>query len=135
MQRLAPASRILLGLVFVVFSFDGVVHVIPLPTLPEPALAYLAMLMDMRLFYGVKALELVCGLLLLHGRFTTLGAVLLAPIIVNIVWFDAALDPASLPVALGLTAMEAVLLWEARAQLRPLLAPHPTASWAPTHDA
>lgn len=121
MSRVALPARLLLGLVFTVFSLDGVLHVVPLPALPQPALDFLGVLITVRLFYAVKLLELTCGLMLLHGRFTTLAALLLTPILFNIVWFDAMLDPASLPVALVLAVLDAALLWAARDQLAPLL--------------
>jgi uncharacterized membrane protein YphA (DoxX/SURF4 family) len=122
MSRLPLFARLLLGVVFTVFSLDGVLHVVPLPALPQPALDFLGVLIAVRLFYAIKLLELVCGLLLLHGRFTTLAAVLLTPIVFNIVWFDAMLDPASLPVAVLLAGLLAVLLWDARDKLAPLFA-------------
>jgi hypothetical protein len=77
-------------------------------------------LISYRLFYAVKAFEVLAGLLLLTGR-TLEGAALLAPVLFNIVWFDLFLDPASLPVALALLGAELVVLWHFRARLRPLL--------------
>ena len=126
MSRLVRAAQILLGLVFTVFSLDGVLHFIPLPALPAPALDFLGVLVAVRLFYVVKALELAAGLMLLHGRYATLAAVLLAPVVLNILWFDAMLDPANLPVGLMLVALEAVILWEARDRLAPMFSARAT---------
>ncbi len=122
MNRFDNLSRILLGVTFVVFGLDGVLHFFPLPPMPGRALAVIETLRGYGLFYLVKAIEVGSGLLLLRGRRVTLAALLLAPIVVNIVWFDAALDPSSLPVGLLVAALEARLLWSARGLLRPLAA-------------
>jgi uncharacterized membrane protein YphA (DoxX/SURF4 family) len=121
MNRLVTLSRALLGLVFVVFGFDGVLHFIPLPAMPAAAAEVIAVLKGYGLFYVVKALEVSAGLLLLSGRQVPLALAVLVPITFNIVWFDAALDRASLPVGLGLVALQGVLLWSRRPLLQPLL--------------
>lgn len=121
MNRLVTVSRVVLGLVFVVFGFDGVLHFIPLPPMPEPATSVIRVLQSYGLFYAVKALEVTAGLLLLSGRQVPLALAVLVPITFNIVWFDAALDPASLPVGVVLLGLEAVLVWNRRALLTPLL--------------
>jgi len=52
-----------------------------------------------------------------------LALLLLIPVLVNILWFDAVLDPASLPVGLLLAGLAGRLAWDGRAVLVPLLAP------------
>jgi len=47
--------------------------------------------------YAVKCFEISGGLLLLSGRFTALGLTLVGPVIVNILFFHAFLDPSGLP--------------------------------------
>ena len=121
MGRAATAVRILLGLVFLVFGFDGLLHFFPLPPMPEPAAAFIGTLTHMRLFYAVKVIEIAAALLLLSGRFVPLALSLLAPIIFNILWFDAALDPHSLGVGGLVVTLELLCLWSVRASLRPLL--------------
>ena len=112
---------VVLGLTFVVFGLDGIVHFIPLPPMPDRAGFVIGVLVSYRLFYVVKALEITSGLLLLSNRFVTLALCLLAPILFNIVWFDANLDPRSLPVALALCGLEASLFWTRRQRFLPLL--------------
>lgn len=122
MRSKGPAvARVVLGLVFVVFGCDGLLHVFPMP---PAASGVIATLISYRLFYAVKALEIASGALLLSNRFVTLALCLLAPVLFNIVWFDATLDPASLPVAGVLAALEGYLLWTRRARLEPLLLAH-----------
>lgn len=121
MNRLVTVSRVVLGLVFVVFGLDGVLHFVPLPPMPEAARGVIRVLQSYGLFYVVKALEVTAGLLLLSGRQLALALAVLVPITFNIVWFDAALDPASLPVGVVLLALEGLLVWSRRALLTPLL--------------
>jgi hypothetical protein len=114
-------AAVILGLTFVAFGLDGVLHFFPLPPLPERASFVIGVLVSYRVFYAVKTLEVASGLLLLSNRFVTLALCLLAPILFNIAWFDANLDPRSLPVALALCGLEAYLLWTRRQRLLPLL--------------
>ena len=51
-------------------------------------------------FTLLKVTELVCGLLLITGRFVPLALVILSPIIVNIFFVHALLDRTGLPVAI-----------------------------------
>lgn len=113
--------RVTLGLVFVVFGLDGLFHFFPLPPMPPDASAVIATLIGYRLFYAVKALEISAGLLLLSNRLVALALCVLAPILFNITWFDAFLDPKSLPVALALVGLEGSLLWTHRHRFAPLV--------------
>ncbi len=123
MKKFAAISRVLLGLMFVVFGFDGLFHFFPMPPMPEPANAVIAVLISYHLFFAVKVLEIVAGLLLLSGRFVPLALCLLAPVLFNIVWFDMHLAPEALPVAVILVGLHGVLTWQHRQQFRPLLQP------------
>jgi putative oxidoreductase len=121
MRRATFAARIALGLVFVVFGVDGLSHFLPAPPMPDAARAVIDVLVSYRLFYVLKGLEIVSGLLLLWGRFVPLALTLLGPILFNIVWFDLNLDPASLPVAGVLVCLETFLLWTQKGRFAPLL--------------
>jgi uncharacterized membrane protein YphA (DoxX/SURF4 family) len=68
----------------------------------------------------VKVIELICGLAFLSGRFVPLAAVLIAPIIVNILLVHAFLGPEGLPLALFLVAGNALLAYHHRASYAPL---------------
>lgn len=121
-SKSAVVARIVLGSVFVLFGLDGLFQVFPTPPMPEAARAVIETLVSYRLFYVVKAIEVGSGLLLLSNRFVTLALCLLAPVLFNIVWFDANLDVGSLPVGLVLAAVEGSLLWGRRDRLAPLFA-------------
>jgi uncharacterized membrane protein YphA (DoxX/SURF4 family) len=68
----------------------------------------------------VKAVELLCGLAFLSGRFVALAAVLISPIIVNIVMVHTFLDPKGLPVALFLVLANAFVAYSHRDSYKPL---------------
>lgn len=122
MSRTDTVVRVLLGLVFVVFGFDGLFHFFPLPPMPEQASAVIEVLRGYKLFYVVKAIEVGSGVLLLANKRVTLALCLLAPIVFNIAWFDLNLDLMSLPVAALIVALHGALLWRRRAALVPLMA-------------
>jgi putative oxidoreductase len=123
MSARGPAvARIVLGSVFFLFGFDGLLHFFPMPPMPDAASRVIAVLVGYRLFYAVKVLEIGAGAALLLNRFTSIALLVLAPILFNIAWFDANLDLKSLPVAGLLAALEGYLLWQQRARLVPLFA-------------
>lgn len=122
MKKSVVAARVVLGLVFTVFGLDGLFHFFPMPPMPDAARAVIEVLIGFRLFVALKTFEVTAGLLLLAGRWVPLALAVLAPILFNIVWFDANLDPKSLPVALVLVGLEAFLVWSLRARFLPLLA-------------
>ena len=122
MTRIISIARILLGLVFVVFSLNYFLHFLPDPkNPPAAAMAFAGAFMSAGYMTFIKVIELASGLALLANRFTTLALALLAPIIVGIVFFHAKLEPSGLPIALGILALELFLAWAYRAAYRPML--------------
>jgi uncharacterized membrane protein YphA (DoxX/SURF4 family) len=106
MKALVLLSRIVLGVLFVVFGLNGFLHFIPTPMPAGIAGQYVGALFVSHFFVAVFALELVAGLLLLANRFVRAALTILAPILVNIVLFHAFMAPAGFaPVVI------AVVLW------------------------
>jgi uncharacterized membrane protein YphA (DoxX/SURF4 family) len=122
--RHAPAAaRILFGLLFLVFGLNGFLHFIPMAPPPERAMAFMAGLTSTGyMFPLIKGTEVVVGILLLVNRFVPLALALIAPNVVNIVLFHAALEPSGLPMALAILAFELYLAWTYRDAFRPMLA-------------
>jgi uncharacterized membrane protein YphA (DoxX/SURF4 family) len=121
--KLVLAARILLGLIFFVFGLNFFLHFLPQPPMPEAAGAFAgAMFATGYLFVLLKVVEITSGLLLLAGRFVPLALALLAPIVVNIVFFHAFLAPAGIVLPLVVLALEIFLAWSYRAVYRPMLA-------------
>lgn len=119
-------TRIVRSLMGLLFLFGAVAYFFKLVTPPPMTGAVKAfnegLAASVYLFPTVKALELLCGLAFLTGRFVPLACVLIAPIIVNIALFHAFLDPKGLPIALFLVAANGWLAYVHRESYKPLFA-------------
>jgi putative oxidoreductase len=92
--KLEMLARVVLGAAFVVFGLNFFFHFLPLPPLPEKAMAFMGALVNSGyLMTVVKVLEIVFGAFLLLGVFVPLSLLVLAPIIVNIFLFHIFLAP------------------------------------------
>jgi putative oxidoreductase len=106
--------RSLLGLVFVVFGFNGFLHFIPMGPLPpadSPAGMFFSAVSATGYMKVVFLFQIVGGLLLLLNLLPVLGLVILCPIIVNIVLFHATMAPSGLPLAAGVSLLALYLVW------------------------
>ncbi len=125
--KLVVGARILLGLIFFVFGLNFFLHFLPQPPAPPAAAAFAgAMFATGYLFVLVKVVEVASGVLLLSGRFVPLALALLAPIVVNIIFFHAFLAPAGIPLPLVVLALELFLAWSYRSVYRPMLSARAT---------
>ncbi len=106
MKIAALVSRLLMGLVFVVFGLNGFLHFIPMPPPAGVAGQFFGALFASHYYVVIFGLQVIGGLLLLINRYVPLALVLLGPIIVNIFFFHALMAPAGLPLAIVV-----VILW------------------------
>ena len=85
--------RILLGLVFVFFGSNFFFHFIPNPP-PPPGLVgdYIKVFVTSGQASVIGAMQVLCGLLLLVGRFVPLALTILGGIIFNILMFHILMD-------------------------------------------
>jgi uncharacterized membrane protein YphA (DoxX/SURF4 family) len=121
--KIVVGARILLGLVFFVFGLNFFFHFIPQPPMSGPPADFAAaMAATGYLFRLVKVTEVVGGLLLLSGRFVPLALALLAPVIVNIIFFHAFLAPSGIALPIVVLGLEIFLAWAYRDAYRPMLA-------------
>lgn len=120
------AARILLGLVFTVFGLNFFLHFLPNPPMHAgPALDFAGALMASGYVMTlVKTTEVVAGLALLTNRFVPLALALLAPVVVGVVGFHAALAPASGGAAYLVLVLEIALAYAYRAAFAPMLRMH-----------
>ncbi len=93
--------RTLMGFLFLFASITYLFKIFPLPEVTGNVKVFRdGMEASGYLMYLVKAIELVCGIAFVSGRYVTLAVVLIAPIIVNIFCFHLFLDPKGLPVGI-----------------------------------
>jgi putative oxidoreductase len=100
--KLPLIARILLGLIFFAAGLAGLLNLAPTPPdLPEALQTYNAGLKASVYFFPfLKVTETICGLLLLSGFYVPLALVILAPIVLNIFFVHAFLQPSGLPLAI-----------------------------------
>ncbi len=114
-------ARTLMGLLFL---FASITYFFKLITPPPPTGAMKAFSDGLQasryLMPTAKAVELSCGLAFVTGRFVPLAAVLIAPIIVNIVLVHAFLAPEGLPLAIFLVLANGLVAYYHRDRYRPL---------------
>ena len=110
---ITTVARIFLGLVFTVFGLNGFFNFIPPPEMPAEAGAFIgAMMATGYLFPLLKAVEVVCGVMLLANRYVPLALTLLVPVITNILFFHLflAAAPAAIAVPILCVAAEIFLI-------------------------
>jgi putative oxidoreductase len=115
-------SRILLGLLFLVFGLNGFLHFISMPPPSGLAGQYVGALFVSHYLSVVFALETAAGFLLLAKRFVPLALAILAPILVNIILFHACLAPSGYAPAVVAVALWFVLFVRERGAFAGLLA-------------
>ncbi|MFO0935258.1 MAG: DoxX family membrane protein [Gemmataceae bacterium] len=125
MKWLALALRIIVGGGFIAFGSMYFLNLMPKeqpPGIPEMALRLGEGFGSTGWMTVVKVCELVGGLLVLSGRLTPLGLVILVPVTVNIAIWDALVMKYSMPpIGTVLLALEIVLMVLYRSHFRPLL--------------
>ena len=137
-RKIPTAARIVLGLAFTLFGLNGFLHFLPQPPMSGPPAEFAgALAATGYMFPLIKATEVAAGLLLLSGRFVPLALTLLAPVIVNIVFFHAVLAKGGLELPLTLLVAEVYLAWAYRDAFAPMLRGHvePHATAAPENRA
>ena len=113
--------RTLMGLLFIFESVTYFLDLITPPPVEGPLKVFNEGLeVSVYLIPLAKAIELLCGLAFVSGRFVTLASVLIAPIIVNIVLVHAFLAPEGLPAALFLVIANTMVAWSLRERYRAL---------------
>ena len=122
MKKGILVARVLLGLVFVVFGANIILHFLhtPMPTGDAGQLSEIMAHSGWMTFVGL--MQVVGGILLLVGRYVPLGLALLAPVIVNILLFHfLLLGGAGVAPGLFVTVLELFLIWAYRGYFRGLL--------------
>lgn len=127
MQKVIPnIVAVLLGLCFLAASIPFLLHLAPIPKMPEgtPIAHFMAALGPTGYLTFVKVFELVGGILVMIPRLRNIALLILGPIIVNIIANSAFIaGPESFlnPLLIVVVICALFLLWTARAKFAALL--------------
>jgi putative oxidoreductase len=123
MKTVIVTSRILLGLIFVVFGLNGFLNFIPMPPPSGAAGQFFGAMFASHYIVPVFLLEVIAGVLILANRFVPLALAILAPLLVNIALFHVFMAPHGFGGAIVAIALWGVLFYRERAAFSGLLSP------------
>lgn len=127
MKVILLGCRLVLGLIFFVFGLNDILHFLPIPLPTGDALTWLGIMIAHHYMNFVGALMVIAGLLLLVNRFVPLALIILAPIIVNILLYEALLWPHNASPSIIALLLELILIAAYFRCFIPLLAMNPEA--------
>lgn len=108
-------ARVLLGLIYTVFSLAFFFHLMPQQEMSGPTLEFvMGLAASGYIMPVVKTFELVCGVALLSGRFVPLALVVIFPITLNVTLFHLFLMPSGLAVPIVMMAANLFLAYTYR---------------------
>jgi hypothetical protein len=97
MKILSVIARFLIGLAFLVFGLNGLLHFLPQPPMPPGAARnYVEALSATAYLMVVSGIQVLTAVLFLINRFVPLALTLIAPVIVNILMFHLFMEPPSI---------------------------------------
>jgi len=106
MKVTSTISRILLGVLFLVFGLNGFLQFLKMPPPTGAAGQFFGALFVSHEIAVIMAVQVIGGVLLLANRFVRFGLLILGPVIVNIAMFHAFMAPSGIP-----QAAIATILW------------------------
>ncbi len=115
-HKVVTVARYLLGAIFLIFGLNGLMMIFGMGgfiPLPKPGAGMQAVMGGLfaagYLMPTVKILEVVCGVMLLSGKYVTLALCLLAPIVYNILGLHLFVELGGLPVALVISVLYGIV--------------------------
>lgn len=122
MKVVSTVARILLGIIFVFFGAN-LVHPFLHSKMPTGAAGQMMVgLFATHFWYLIGVCQLIGGLLMLIGRYVTLGLVFLGPQIVCIDYFHLLIDHSGLPMAALVTLLWLLVAYAHKHHLRGVFA-------------
>lgn len=101
MKIAAIIIRTMLGLLFLYTSLSYFFHLTPEPASTGEFKAFqVGLVASMYLFPLAKAIELLCGLSFITGKYITLANIMIFPVTLNILLINYFLTPENLPIAI-----------------------------------
>lgn len=120
-------ARLLLGVIFLFFGANSILHFLPMHTPPGDAGLFLSLLATHKYVPLLGLIEVAAGILLLVGRFVPLALTLLGPIVVNIFLFHLLFADVRnmLPFAVLVVLLELFLIFAYRLAFRGIFSAGP----------
>jgi len=112
MKHIFTAARVLLAIIFLVFSLNYWLKFIPIPAPAAEGLAagFMGAIYGSGFLTLVKVLELLCAILLLSGRYINLALTLLGPIVVNVLLFHVLIKQADHALSVVISVLALIVL-------------------------
>jgi putative oxidoreductase len=121
MKIVSSIARVVLGLIFVVFGLNGFLQFIPMPAPTGIAGQFAGALFLSHYLVVIMLLQVLGGGLLIANRFVPLALTLLGPVIANIFFFHAFMDPSGLPRAVFVIVLWLLVAYSVRSAFAGLL--------------
>ena len=112
MKHVFTAARVLLAIIFLVFSLNYWLKFIPIPAPAAENLAagFMGAIYGSGFLTLVKVLELLSAILLLSGRYINLALTLLGPIVVNVLLFHVLIKQADHALSVVISVLALIVL-------------------------
>jgi len=115
MRIVALIARLLLGLIFFVFGLNGFLQFLNMGPMPSGlAGQFIGALFLSHYLWVVAGLQVICGALLLVGRFVPLALALIGPVIFNILLYHLLMNPAGIALPLVVTVLWLIVFYAYR---------------------
>jgi putative oxidoreductase len=114
MRTVSTIARYLAGVIFLVFGLNGFLNFIPLPPPVGAAAQFMGALYTSHFHIVIFSFQVIAAVLLLVNRYVPLAVAVLAPVIVNILFFHALMAPSGLPLALFVAILWVVIFVDVR---------------------
>lgn len=111
MKVASTIARVLLGVIFVFFGANLVHPFLKAPMPTGPAGQMIAGLYATHFLILIGLCQVIGGLLMLIGRYVTLGLVILGPVLVCIDFFHLVVVPSGIPMATLVTLLWILVAW------------------------
>src|ERR1041385_635223 len=114
MKTASTIARYLAGVIFLVFGLNGFLNFIPMPPPGGIAGEFMGALYASHYLWVIFAFQVIAAVLLLVNRYVPLAVAVLAPVIVNILFFQVLVAPSGLALAFFVAALWAVIFIDVR---------------------
>ena len=112
-------SRLLLGLIFLIFGLNGFFNFIPVPAQPEPASRFISQLITTGyMLYFWKSIEIISAICFLLNHYTFVAGLIALPVSTNIFAFHLFLDKEPILISILVLVLNIIILSKFKKILR-----------------